>query len=126
MKFDLTTIFFGLIAWIFANQIFMRWTDLWKRPALFWPMQVMNAGLGLAIAGLGLPGFPPWSTPTMVLGGMFVFRLVFNISQFQGYGREVRMAALAEQWERERDELERLRKLEAEAPPSDAGEPGPK
>lgn len=109
-KLDLSTAFFGLVGWVLANQVFMRWTNLWKRPALFWTMQVINASIGLAVLTLGLPGFAPFTTPTMALGGLFAFRVIVNISQYQQYTRSVKMSAMAEQWERERAELERLRK----------------
>ena len=104
-KLDIGTAFFLLLAAVFANQIFMRWTDLWKRPRLFWLMQAFNAAVGGVVVIFGLPGFTPGSTTTMVLGGLFVFRIVVNISQFQQWHRAQRMAVLADAWERERADL---------------------
>lgn len=114
-QIDIGKAFFLLLAAVFLNQVFMRWTPWWKRPRLFWAMQSFNALLGGYVLFFGLPGFPPFTTLTMVLGGLFVFRIVVNISQYQQWTRSVKMSALAEQWERERAEIE-----PADAPKPDA------
>lgn len=85
---------------VIANQIVMRVERLWRRPVVFWSLQVLNAVLAAAILAFGLPGFEHSGVARFSLGGVFVFRFVWNLHERRSALWEERRQALFEEHER--------------------------
>jgi hypothetical protein len=69
-----------LVVLVLLNQLMMRFTSLWKHGWLFWPLQAINIAVSVAILVKGLPLIED-KTATWVVGGLFLLRTVFNVTQ---------------------------------------------
>jgi hypothetical protein len=105
----LSQVAFGLVVLIFVNQVVMRFTNLWRRSWLFWTLQAINAAVGVSIMVFGLPLIQE-RTATLVVGGLFMLRIVFNISQWVNLWTEEREKAREEEYQRLQAEIEAMRK----------------
>lgn len=50
------------------------------KPLIFWTIQAVDAGFGLAIALIGLPGLDRYDVVNWLVAGLFAFHVVQNIS----------------------------------------------
>ncbi|TNE85476.1 MAG: hypothetical protein EP330_25675 [Deltaproteobacteria bacterium] len=99
-----------------ANQLVMRIHGLRGAPWAFWPMQLLNLGVGSALMLLGLPGFEKWPVIPWILALFFFFRVVLNNNERQAWLLEQQEASNSKERDAVKEAfLDALRKGEEKA-----------
>lgn len=108
---DLSTwVVLGLAALIGANHVLVRLPWVRSNDALFWLLNLLDLGVGIAVLALGLPGYAHAPAVGWVVGLLLVLHVAQNLHLRGQWARETREAA-----QRQRDRERRRRRQEREA-----------
>ena len=102
-----TAVIFGLVALIGANQVLVRLPWVREDPRLFWSINIVDLGVGVAVLALGLPGYGHAPVVGWVVGLLLVMHVAQNLHLKGQWQQEARDAA-----KRQRD-LERKQRRQA-------------
>jgi len=105
-----TAVLFALVAIIGVNQVAVRTRLAREHGVVFWGITLLDLLAGLAVLGLGLPGFEATPTVSWVVGLVLVFHVAQNLMLRNEWDQQARDAARAE-----RDEERKRRRQEREA-----------
>lgn len=87
-----TAILLGVIGLMGVNQLVMRFGALYAHAALFWSMQAINLGAGIALIVFGLPGLERFPVVAWLIALLFFFRTVQNNNLRATWLRETQKA----------------------------------
>lgn len=114
---DLNTwVLFGLVALIGANHVLVRVPWVRSIDALFWLLNLVDLGVGIAVLVLGLPGYAHAPAVGWVVGLLLVLHVAQNLYLRNQWAQELRREAQQQRdLERRRRRQEREEREEREA-----------